>query len=174
MVGQPGYVGPVENLPHGTDRRVLPPTKEPGIWASDSELKAVSSAGPAIFDVLLPLPPRASDREIENVARCARGMTRFLNERPGAVDILALTLEERACLAARLYQHCVESAWDRFRREVKAGTMPQDGGLIRFLKRLGEPADAFARKMCSQPLTPRVDAWREEAASRWTSGLNRK
>jgi hypothetical protein len=103
--GQPGFVGSPKEVPRGTDRRVLPPTREPGIWASDGPTKASAEDEPP-HDDGDEWFARLEPDEMPTTPRCRR-------ELAGAVIRLGkqsqreqLPKTPRSCLTARLYLHC--------------------------------------------------------------------
>lgn len=66
--GQPGYAGEPRNYPRGTDKRVLPPAKEPGIWAAKP-----SYDDPLVLDWNIPLPEK-DEEAAERIKRCTDTM----------------------------------------------------------------------------------------------------
>lgn len=108
-VGQPGFVGSPEELPRGTDKRVLPPTREPGIWASDGEPKAVQDlTPPRLMGVLLPFPPAPDDPKEGHFARtCASKFNELIDLHRVAQQAARLPAGVRNCIAANLYQRCI-------------------------------------------------------------------
>lgn len=113
--GLPEYM-PVYETPtieRGRDRRVLPPTREPGIWMSDGDPKAVigwDDNPVRLLGVEVPFPAervgRIGDKD-EPGRSCAWFMTKAAGFPP--IPLAGLSEKEHKCLAARLYQHCFES-----------------------------------------------------------------
>lgn len=103
-VGQPVYPGSPEELPRGTDRRVLPPNREPGIWASDRE--------PKVPDTILGLPPVLPSSLSADVAgalmTCHARIAGALAKSDKREQAEQLTLGERRCLLPRLLVQCLE------------------------------------------------------------------
>lgn len=108
--GQPGYVGPVENVPRSPRGRILPQTpqtrREPGIWASDS---GRSDSPLEIAGIRLPVPTEAV---LDALERYAPFLCHALITGPdfGPTSALrgdAFTPEQRACMVAKWYRDCV-------------------------------------------------------------------
>jgi hypothetical protein len=113
-VGQPGYVGPAENLPRSPYGRTLPETpetrREPGIWA------ATKPPSNNFFEVedLMRVNFDEDAREAVAAAGCIRLMGETFVKRnvtaPEAVEFKKATypLYHWRCLIAGLYRHCVD------------------------------------------------------------------
>lgn len=100
MVGQPGYVGPVENIPRGTDQRVLPPTREPGIWASDSDPTRKR-------DPRTP-PPGRNTAPLKSSPECGLELSK-VQRKVFEKTWRILTFEERRCLNLKMEALCAEA-----------------------------------------------------------------
>ncbi|MFP2959919.1 hypothetical protein ACLEPN_19315 [Myxococcus sp. 1LA] len=130
--GQPGYVDSTgREVPRGKDRRYLPPSERPGIWASDGdERRATALQAPAPLADNRPagVPKSARDfcrQEAERLARQAgaEGMDprvrRCLEDRflrlDCAADLLkrAEELERRKANWDHPFFRAVPGAWDR-------------------------------------------------------------
>lgn len=98
--------------PRGKDRRVLPPTRELGVWAADGDETRAAKAGDvlpvSISDVVLPFSPTATTAtERAPTKRCAYSMNIALSMTGDHPAVRALSPEQiKTCLAARLYQYC--------------------------------------------------------------------
>lgn len=120
MVGQPGQQGAPE-VPRSPHKRVLPATKEPGLWASDSSAASNLPAVPRIVGVDLPFPPGATKDEEKYIARtCGQEMSRVVQglRTLNKWDVTGLSLEERRCIAARLYEHCASGRRTLFEQAI--------------------------------------------------------
>lgn len=159
-VGQPGYIGSTERAPRGTDKRVLPPTKEAGIWASDSERRPrLPSANPSWPNppILLgtPLPwAVVSNTEDDRyyARRCAYMSTAFGKYVAG--DPMALPALVRRCLAARLYAMCMK------RIDEASKSRERDPYSDAHVSATKARADAFMKEACEdEPSSPEADAY---------------
>ena len=93
-----------ELAPRSPNRRMLPPMKEPGLWAAD-EVKASTEDRPAPDIAGIPLPqPSAVARKCANVANKA------LQEAKNAALLAQLQEADRRCVAAQMFLYCAESA----------------------------------------------------------------
>lgn len=113
-MGQPGYTNAEVHAPRGTDRRVLPPTREPGLWASDAPQASSLKFEPFLQGLFLEAPDGIP--ESANIPMlCAVEGQRDLRRIPAKLlqtlpsDVLAEGYyTQRHCLAARLYLGCVK------------------------------------------------------------------
>jgi hypothetical protein len=160
-VGQPGYVGPVENLPRSPYSRVLPETpetrKEPGIWAADKPRDdgppGWKTRPPLILDVMLPLESdtdpaheAAYHRQARACAIVADTTLRSLFEES---ELFSVTLDERACLAAMLYQHCVLRGGRKI-LESQARGVPVHEVVWIANRAMGASSSAFSKATCAK------------------------
>jgi hypothetical protein len=110
VLGQPGQSQAV--MPRSPHRRVLPPTREPGVWAGDQPRAAgfedVKDVEPLILGVRLPYinEPPLNEEETWPVRWCAAAANTTLEVRADPSTISALTMAERECLAAMFYAAC--------------------------------------------------------------------
>jgi hypothetical protein len=117
-VGLPTYdphVKPLPPQPQPKPKRLLPPTREPGIWASDAPESPPDplddgEPAPLVLGIRLPYPDEPSSlMERENVRWCAARSR-------GALGLalpqdIVLTDKERMCLAMRMYALCATRVW---------------------------------------------------------------
>lgn len=107
-VGLPLPVHPGERerppLPPSPNKRILPATREPGIWAADG---AVTGTVPQIAGVpIVPVPdPKGTILAVDT--GCVESMDRLLTRDKHARGLALLRAAYRRCLAAGLYAHCV-------------------------------------------------------------------
>lgn len=115
-VGQPGYIGPVERLPRGESKRVLPPAKEPGIWASTPPdgppMRTRGSPIPTIDLLGFAVPIHEELRDGLDAApaeHCAYIVEVDLAMSGGALLARAynLTTKQRECLSASAHYKCL-------------------------------------------------------------------
>lgn len=113
-VGQPGYVGPVENLPRSPYTRTLPQTpatrREAGLWSGDTQASSpMAPNDPVVLDVRLPFSPHASSEVEEAPTRLCAGTLRAALAKAGVADIIRSKAQPlRRCLVAKAYKHCSE------------------------------------------------------------------
>lgn len=118
-IGQPGYVGPVENLPRSPYGRVLPETPEtrrgPGLWAVKGE-GDIDWVHLRIVDVGFAMPVVEPGDPSERIARmCEAGLGKTAPQDArlaGAIKML--TPEDRRCLVMMVYRACIEVVRERF------------------------------------------------------------
>lgn len=156
-VGQPGYVGEPEKAPRGTDRRVLPPTREPGIWASDRPRPVappVRTPGEPIpnirvLDVPVPHHDDARDAwETTPTEQCAGANENVLMA--GSMDLahraLRLSRQQRECLVALAQVDCL--------KDIQQGVSAAFAGertkspILPWIAKALEAAEAWAEKAC--------------------------
>jgi hypothetical protein len=95
-----------EPPPRSPNRRVLPVSSEPGLWAAD-EPTASTREPPRISGVEI-LVPTTDAGEFE--ARfCADKMERFLKSEGQVSALMRLRPDDRQCVVARLEAYCWES-----------------------------------------------------------------
>lgn len=143
-MGQPGSQRPaVERSPN---KRVLPPTKEPGLWAADGAPRAGEEPG-TIFGAPVQLPehPPLGATAVRGV--CAYDMARAAGAARMKL-ILSFPDAVRACMAASAYFQCVL----RHAHEApkKAGWAEPSGWDPAYLKKAVMPiAEKEMKKACA-------------------------
>lgn len=111
--GLPEYMPgqPTPSVKRGEDRRVLPPTKEIGIWNSgEHPIDFDPNAAPILLGHALPIPATVgTDADKVLPSACAQSMA-LIAEPGGRPYPLLRTWSEDAkkCMAARLYAKCAE------------------------------------------------------------------
>jgi hypothetical protein len=118
-VGQPGHVPGVRVAPQPQPKpkRLLPPTREPGIWATNApDAPSLSDDGkpaPLILGERLPYTNLQDEpEERDHTRECAAKADRALRAELAPEQITGLTPEERACLAAKAATLCAKYIWD--------------------------------------------------------------
>lgn len=148
VIGQPGMQP--RTIPRGGDRRVLPPTRGPGIWASDKP-KTVPAI-PMIAGVALPYPPDVASADEKVMGRlCAAHMTHAIADTDTLQRIMQLGEAARICVAMRLYEHCT-SLTRAFMAEIAAtrpGVVPEANR--RLAAAYDKTAKALAQRECAPP-----------------------
>jgi hypothetical protein len=145
----PGYgVPPSSPAPRGTDRRVLPPTREPGIWASDRPLGPDGYPLPVILGYELPIPPDAvTPIEREAPSMCARMMT----DAAKAIHpdrLKAIRPDALKCLAARLYDVCASHTHQEMLRAEREFRLV-DHAMAQAFKKTAVTARAHLASTCA-------------------------
>lgn len=111
LVGQPGAPAPV--VPRSPNKRPLPATREPGLWAADGAKASTELEERKLLGTYLPGLKGVVDSD-GFAKRCAAEMTRALAGLPprmmeeveeGEMDA---SFAQLPCLAAWLYQICAE------------------------------------------------------------------
>jgi hypothetical protein len=149
-VGQPEYVGPVENLPRSPHGRVLPQTpatrKEPGMWAVDGP-KASKKEPLDIFGFYAPVPDEA--QVLEEIASpiwlCSAYVRMTAYGKRKSPEIMRMPDAIRWCLAARLYHACIDRRIGRLEG--------MDGGepaMRKMTTAILEAANTFEQSACSE------------------------
>lgn len=144
--GLPEYmpVNDVPTAPRGTDRRVLPPTREPGIWASDSEPK--TKPIPRIGKTLFP-SPEVSDAEIN--PSCIGQVNDLLDSSGKRAKLERLIEPVQHCIAATLYEACIdEGEKDRARVETENRKRYKLPPLKRPKSKQKEDAERISKALC--------------------------
>lgn len=98
-----GLATPEAAVPRSPNKRLLPPTKEAGLWAADGAPVAASTN--EIFGAVVPLPQHPPLGADHLLGVCAADMTAAM--RAVRMDkMLAFPDDVRRCLAARAYFQC--------------------------------------------------------------------
>lgn len=170
MLGQPGVTAP--GVPRSPHNRVLPPTKEPGLWAADAPRASGTDDAPTLYGIVLPFPEGATSDEDRAITRaCARDLVDVSeglnfnilvpqNFRPAGVQ----------CLAARLYLACATRMEETYKRERDA-FVRMDKGLERRLAATKRRAHEFAKALCSPPV--RISTGQDRAYTTVVSSLEK-
>lgn len=171
-VGHPGFVGEPEKVPRGTDRRVLPPTREPGIWASDGDLaKVIPTPVMLGFNVPVPVEDGKPDYLLANA--CAKKIDEMFQEPALKAPTKQLSDEERECLVAQFYEMCVGTMNKGYRMNEQSlldQGFPRAG--LELLKRSGsataDVAKGYRSEKCHEKTnTPAVKLVFKEVLRRW-------
>jgi hypothetical protein len=115
-VGQPGsHAAPV---PRSPNKRLLPTSSEPGLWAADGAPVASLPLMPPLFGEPLPYPPGVGNGEISRrlADSCVETMTDAAKQAGTLEAILRLSPVVRACMAAHALKVCADAMWDRMLR----------------------------------------------------------
>lgn len=144
-IGQPGTQRPaVERSPN---KRVLPPTKEPGLWAADGA--PVAAARHHLWGVEIPLPEGAMAHLVEREAwHCADGMDEVAKGIRKVAFIDTLPEDVRRCMVARAQYHCAFEEGLLAQRHVARGST-SDAARLEPLAALEAHALALRAKWCA-------------------------
>lgn len=111
-IGQPGYgpeARPLPPQPNPRPTRVLPPSREPGIWASDESYASTTPVQALV--ALFPYPPQAATPDAKSITDgCKTRMASALDFVRKAEALPRLPESIRKCLGAKLYLFCAEYA----------------------------------------------------------------
>jgi hypothetical protein len=167
VLGQPGQ--PQAVMPRSPHRRVLPPTREPGVWAGDQPRAAgfedVKDVEPLILGVRLPYinEPPLHETETWPVRWCAAAASTVIDLRVDRAVVAALTQAEKGCVAALLYATCARREHEETRNRENLSERLKD-----LLAAMHERAKGFLKEKCdSDSHTPRVDEVEKTFASNW-------
>lgn len=144
-MGQPGTQRPaVERSPN---KRVLPPTKEPGLWAADGA--PVAAARHHLWGVEIPLPEGAMAHLVEREAwHCANGMDGVAKGIRKVAFIDTLPEDVRRCMVARAQYHCAFETGLLVQTRVTRGST-SDTARLEALAALEAHALALRAKWCA-------------------------
>lgn len=110
ILGQPGQHRSPPVLPPSPNKRILPATREPGIWAADETRAARDKADKepvSVLDVPLPAPDgKASTRPVR---ACKAMIDTGLVEAGLKENLAALPQNVRRCVVARLLEACLRT-----------------------------------------------------------------
>lgn len=170
--GLPEYWGQPEakQYPRGTDKRVLPPTREPGIWASDEPQHESSEPSAGIYDkpwvvherkpnnliatsLAFRAPGELSDLLPEQshkvVFGCKWSMHQAAKDVPGAWEIAYLPSRVQQCVNAKLVRHCMETGWNDYKQIALKAPQVADPLMERALTDLLAMAREDHRRVCT-------------------------
>lgn len=105
VVGQPGTFRPP--LPRSPHQRVLPPSKEPGLWSGDGPRAALDL--PELLGVSLPVPEESWFTVKDAAEDCERGLQRAIAAKGLASVAPSLPRELQTCLPLALYNLCAST-----------------------------------------------------------------
>lgn len=172
--GLPEYVpGTAAPVSRGTDRRVLPPTREPGVWASDKPKISGEIATPVMLGINIPIPVDDNGKPDYLFAnQCAEATDTMFKESTLKAPAQRLRYEERECLTARIYDMCI-GYMNRDRKNNEQLLLVQGAErVVEAMKRSGIATAIVARGYLSEKCHPKtnspaVDAIFKEVLTRW-------
>jgi hypothetical protein len=157
--GQPGYVGEPALAPRSPYTRVLPPTKEPGLWAAEAP-QASSSVIPdaRLLGVALPFIQDGERVETATTLICAEKWRRALAASDVAEKVSAMRERQRRCMVAMMFRWC----WGQL--DALADSQRRHGVVNLTERRIGQrfkqTAERFVAEDCTEaPLTDQQQRW---------------
>jgi hypothetical protein len=117
-VGQPGRQG--ASVPRSPDKRILPPTKEPAVYAADGAPRAVSAPGLGVtvlgvgFDLGLELKPARAAHECAKAVNDASDSTIHWSK-----HTRRFSEEATRCIAARALLRCSKIVRDELQNQKR-------------------------------------------------------
>lgn len=178
-VGQPGYVGPAENLPRSPHGRVLPQTpetqREPGLWVGDQprgSFSPWSDREPIIVGVVLPEPTGDDPEERlvrHRVRKCAYRADTLFNIKMRPEDLVAAPANVRACLAAYAFRYCAKLDVGATER-LSAGGIPPMPSLVNATQSTAALAEKTVTKACAndEDRAPWLTRWFGVLVQEWS------
>lgn len=108
IVGQPGSA--TAPPPRSPNRRVLPPSTEPGLWSADTP-RASGDTGeaPVLYGIEMPAPVEVGEVARFHAAMCARTLADATQAAGQANLVAGLSRQQKACLALQLQVLCLVS-----------------------------------------------------------------
>jgi len=169
-MGQPGASRPA--VARSPNKRVLPPTKEPGLWAADGAPSAV--ARHHLWGVEIPLPEGATAHLVEREAwHCANGMDGVAGGIRKVAFISTLPEDVRRCMVARAQYHCAFEEGLLAQRNAARGST-SDTARIEALAALEAHALALRSKWCADvTLTDKQQTALRTVLDSWDKSLRR-
>lgn len=166
VVGQPGTPA---GYPRGTDARVLPPTREPGVWSA-GEPRAVMDEDvpedPILLGVRLPFSPEAKTaREKAPTRECAYLMGLAVTMRRQSDLVSYLTEENQKCLAAQLYLACAAGE----ERKLHGGENHKAKHIVSMVMKT---AEQFVAESCGVPIDDDVKRILDKVVPIWNQFAN--
>jgi len=164
-IGQPGYTGPgIVVEPNPRPKRILPPTRGPGIWAGDGPKGPATKFLGSLVGIGVPEPEDAE--LIPAVKRCGDMMNDVAHDSAAVQRELALVdVPTRICAVASILQSCMFTMRYQYER-----TPARDEAELLTLRRAEDYVRSFVLAACYDP--PRTKAKRllDVWVTAWTIG----
>ena len=168
VIGQPGYVGPAENIPRSPYTRVLPQTKETRredtIWAATS---SEESPAPRILGAPVPIPADWTIGEKEIADVCAKTMDKAAQQKHKELQVPVLFTKEHACVGAHLFKVCADNLapgtpmYERLRNKDSEA-----------VKRVRKAAQQHTTNLCDGvKFSPEINKFVWETVSLWRNTI---
>jgi hypothetical protein len=153
---------PQAEVPRSPNKRVLPASSEPGLWAADGAPRAATPL--RLFDVEIPYPGTATHPDaIAETEGCVATLARASDARARA-RLATMPLEQRSCLAAQALLHCAAEEVKK-RKAMEADKQPIGPLAGHNAERLWRHALGLVAARCRDSGVLTTDAMREVLAS---------
>lgn len=151
-------------VPRSPDKRVLPHSSEPGIWAAGGDVIDPRKSG--LLGLPLPLAPDMMTLPgMTKTRRCGDSMNAVLREAGLYERAMALPVDIRNCLAAQLFRMCALGYEAAARDGAKTDSTKKPHH--RQYQRMVEAADAWLDEACKSPRSTEAETLFSRAASEW-------
>ena len=149
------------DVPRSSNRRVLPTTNEPGVWAADGPPS--DTAPPGLLGLSLPLGHEVTGWEGRRRTQlCGDSMDALLRRIGLYPRAMALPDGVRSCLAAQLFRVCALGYEASYRDSAKSDSSKER--TYRLYKRMTEAADTWLDTACKGPRSVEAEAIFAQAA----------
>lgn len=147
--------------PNSPNKRLLPPTKEPGLWAADGA-QATLAMPYRIFDVEVPFPPDAYDALAKKqTGMCAEDLMDALLSSGLHDEVMSYPMDARRCMAAQSYRSCAGSVLGHALRDRERG-VPTSPETIDHMRSMQRHALLLEARWCKGvTLTPQQEKARD-------------
>jgi hypothetical protein len=102
-----GLPGSSSSVPRSPNKRILPATKEPGLWAADGAPSASRNTTPRILKFELAPPVSLSNTFGTLVAKCMSEVHTLVSNPPFTAPLKGMDEKDAKCLGGHLAQQCV-------------------------------------------------------------------
>lgn len=169
-LGQPGYVEP-SGIPRSPYIRVLPPTKEPGLWASSAP-RTVPAV--RLIGEVLALDTDPQEDTAPAISCALRAQAVFETDEALAERVLSISSEARGCLAALVlleclaFDHAVQKEDMRKREQGGEIMLRKDTARETALRVLADRASRHVTRLCSDDVLGAAT----RAAHEWSASFH--
>lgn len=167
--GQPGHLRP-QAPPRSPHQRVLPPSKDPGLWSGDRPRAAkhpLDRVDQRTYPgYVFPVPINAEPVEEDRVISCAAAIRRALVD--AGRNAGSLGRDEARCFYASMYLRCASRALER--AEKTEATLESR---VHWWRNIRNVAREEQRKWChSQPVSAVAEEWARDIAPVWNAAFD--
>jgi hypothetical protein len=115
-------------VPRSPNKRILPASNEPGLWAADGAPVASGRVTPPLFGVPLPYPPGVGSGEISRrlADSCVASMTEAAEQAGKLARIMRLSEVVRQCMSAHAMKVCADEMWRKLQQSTDDDHQPTD------------------------------------------------
>lgn len=163
-----GLATPAAAVPRSPNKRLLPPTKEAGIWAADGAPSASAATMPPIFGIALGLPEAVTPSAKQWSNFCAATLGDTAKSTGTEALFASVHAQLRRCLASRAYLACAFDVADL------SGANAPDAQTAKAMVAHGKALVAFncregqADPKNEPPYRAMVEQWRKDLPGRLT------